>query len=96
MANFFSTWQKVSFAAPNRRKTPHIKGKKCTQKNIYPNAADFQLKKEENRKKRRKNETHSRPLVLQHPRPVSLLVFFGFSHRSGDFFYSDKMTPILG
>jgi hypothetical protein len=33
MSNFSSTWQKVGFATPNRRKTPYIKGKKkCTKK----------------------------------------------------------------
>ena len=38
----------MSFAAPNKRKTPHIKGKKMHKKNyVHPNAADFQLKKKE-------------------------------------------------
>jgi hypothetical protein len=64
MSNFSHTWQKVDFAAPNRKRTPHIKGKKCTKKNLHPNAVDFQLKKKEKREKRRKNETHGRPLVL--------------------------------
>jgi hypothetical protein len=32
MSNFSPTWQNVGFAAPNRKRTPHIKGKKCTQK----------------------------------------------------------------
>jgi hypothetical protein len=49
MANFSPTWQKVGFVAPNRRRTPHIKGKKCTKK-TYTNAADFQLNKKEKRK----------------------------------------------
>jgi hypothetical protein len=61
MSNFSPTRQKVGFAAPNRRRTPYIKGKKNAQKNLHPNAADFQLKKKEKRKKRkmrRKNKTH--------------------------------------
>ena len=45
------------------------------KKNLHPNAVDFQLKKKEKRKKRRKNETHGWPLVLQHSRPVSSPVF---------------------
>jgi hypothetical protein len=32
MANFSLSWQKVRFATPNRRMTPHINGKKCTKK----------------------------------------------------------------
>jgi hypothetical protein len=32
MANFSPTWQKVGFAEPNKRRIPHIKGRKCTQK----------------------------------------------------------------
>jgi hypothetical protein len=53
------------------------------KKNLHPNVADFQLKKKEKRKKRKKrgkNETHDRPLVLQHSRPVSLPVFSLFFH----------------
>jgi hypothetical protein len=46
MSNFSPKWQKVGFAAPNRR-TPHIKGKNAHKINLYPNAADFQLKKKE-------------------------------------------------
>jgi hypothetical protein len=34
MFNFSHTWHKVCFVALSRRKTSHIKGKKCTQK-IY-------------------------------------------------------------
>jgi hypothetical protein len=48
--------------------------KKKKKKKLYPNVADFQLKKKEKREKRRKNETHGRPLVLQHSRPMSSLV----------------------
>jgi hypothetical protein len=68
MTNFSYTWQNVGFTALNRRRTPHIKGKKCIKKkkkkkNLHPNAVDFQLKKKEKRKKRkkrRKNKTHGR------------------------------------
>jgi hypothetical protein len=73
MANFSPTWQKVGFAAPNRRRTPHIKGKNA-QKNLHPNAADFQLKKKEKRKQRKKIRKNW-PLVLQHSRTVSSPIF---------------------
>jgi hypothetical protein len=56
--------------------TPQIKKKK---KHLYLNTADFQLKKRKKKrkkkKKRRKNKIHDQPLVLQHPWPVSSLIF---------------------
>jgi hypothetical protein len=49
------------------------------KKNLYPNTVDFQLENKEKRKKRMRNETQGRLLVLQYPRlvcsPVFSLVF---------------------
>ena len=33
-SNFSPIWQMVGFAVPNKRRTPHIKGKKCTKKKL--------------------------------------------------------------
>jgi hypothetical protein len=46
----------LGFLPTTYKLTPHIKGKKCTQKKFHPVVVDFQLKKQEKRKK--KEETH--------------------------------------